>query len=437
MAAAGAGVGAGIPDDWEHVDDSDSFSVISLPTSEDDIPDPFQDPPATSELGASDSLESLRHQFQSAALTRFEPHPHDTGGDLGGSPSGERYDAGTTDIVGLNTPPGQEKEKEKVNNDNDLDAICKITDVLVALIPKLLAKKFRPQVPEDTAKGIQTTCQGLGSHLNRLQEILHGYARHRRLGSRFAQLPVGLSQWLEKLKLELLGLQNTMDYESTSQAYNVFYSTLTDFHRQMEGFMVVIKIDYEDFHTQHMHLPLSFEEDARTSNYRGHPRSFGPITSNNRELIRLRRELYTLKDQIVTCLAEIQSCEHHGISNSSDQRKTMTTLALSYKKIRESLEEMLSNHLGDWIDHSIAGGLTYREFCSLNPDTIRSLILQLKEVTDNMFLERTRAQSLRYENSPRTLSRNEGLIMIDPVTIDTLQATEEVLASILKSVRSR
>ncbi|KAJ8121297.1 hypothetical protein O1611_g10141 [Lasiodiplodia mahajangana] len=378
---------------------------------------------------------------------RFDPHPHDKGRDPGKSLSRELLAANTTDIVGLNTPPG--REKANVNNDSDLDTICETTNTLLVLVAEIPAKTFPDDVSKYVAEGIRTRCLTLRSHLNRLQEILHGYAKHRRLGSRLAELPVGVSEWLENLKAELLALQNNVlraqepryPYCTSTSPVSQHdpcrghYKNLSGFCSQMDGLMAVIQIDYEDFHTLHMPTLLVSEGDARM-NYRGHPRSFGPIASGNRQLVHIRRELYSLKDQIVTCLGEIHSCEHHGISNSSDERKTMTTLTLSYKKTKESLEEMLSNHTGDWMDHSIAGGLTYQEFCRINADTIRSLTFQLKDVTDDMFLERTRAQSLRFKNSPKTLSRNEGLITISPVIISTLRTTEEVLASILQLRKS-
>ncbi|KAI1131816.1 hypothetical protein F5Y10DRAFT_232615 [Nemania abortiva] len=439
MATAGAGAGAGIPDDWEHVDNSDNFSVISLPTSEDDLIDLGQDLPAIPELSASDALESPRsHPRQSKGLTRNEPHPHDTGTDLEERRPGDRCVTKTTGVVA--------KEGERVNNNGDLDAVHELTNSLAVLVSEILANGFPPGLTTHISDGIKTACATLSSHINRLQGILHGYAQHRRLGSRLAELPVGLDAWMESLKVALLRLKDTLNSPGTdnsslaSRAYRLrsYLANLKAFSIQMDGLMAVIQIDYEEFHT--LHMPMlsspSSPEDSRTSSGRRHPRSFGHTASGNRDLVRLRRELYVLKDQIVACLGEIQSCEHHGISNGSDQRKIMTTLTLSYRKTKESLELMLSNHGGDWIDHSIAGGLTYPEFCRLNPDTIRSLILQLKEVTDDMFLERSRAQTLRYKNSPKNLSRNEGLIMISPDIINTLRTLEEVIVGILQIRKS-
>jgi hypothetical protein len=177
------------------------------------------------------------------------------------------------------------------------------------------------------------------------------------------------------------------------------------------------------------------EKDICTPNRRGYPRPYNR-TSGNHNLAHLRRELYTLKDQIVACLGEIHYCEHRGISGSSEQRKTMAALTLNYKKTKEALERMLSNHGCDWIDYSVAGGLTYPEFCRLNTDTIRSLILQLKEVTDDLFLERCRAESVSRRNSPSGISEDEELIKINSTTMNTLQTIEELLVSILQIGKS-
>jgi hypothetical protein len=108
----------------------------------------------------------------------------------------------------------------------------------------------------------------------------------------------------------------------------------------------------------------------------------------------------------------------------------LTALTQSYQHIKESLDLMLSNHASDWIDYSITGGLTYPEFCRLNTDTIRSLLIQLKEVTDDLFVQRSK-QSLRYVNDPDDLLYDAKLAIPEPI-IATLSTIEEVLVSILR-----
>ncbi|KAI0534684.1 hypothetical protein GGR58DRAFT_481910 [Xylaria digitata] len=418
-----AATSASISDDWEHVDDEDSFSVISLSMSDDDTPKPPQNRPAISALsGPPDNLvrQSRRPPFQS--LLQSDAHSREISKESEKDRTVERYGMDTTDVIEPDTPRAQ--PRAIVNNDSDFDFICATTSSLVKLISAMSSGSCYG------ATDIKTIYATLGSRLCRLQDILRGYSKHRTPRNGPAELPVGLLDWLGRLELELLSIQETLNDPTTqsqaSQA-NDYYEKLEGFSSQMDGLMNVIQSDYEDFYT--LNMPIL--EDSYTTDRRGHGRSFSRITSGNNNLAHLRRELYTLRDQIVACLGEIRSCQQDGILSNQDQLETMKSLTLSYKKIKESLELMLSNHGSDWIDYSQAGGLTYPEFCHLNPDTIRSLILQLKEVADDLFLERSRVQSIRWGNDPDGILRDEKMI-VEESSMNTLRTIEEVLVSILQ-----
>lgn len=125
--------------------------------------------------------------------------------------------------------------------------------------------------------------------------------------------------------------------------------------------------------------------------------------SKNDNLPHAHQEIYRLKDQIVACLGEIHSYQHHGFFDS-DQCKKMAALTLSYKNSKDSLEQMLLNQGPNWT-YAIVDSITAFGFRQPNPDTISSLILQLKEVTEILFRERTKVQNryrtcgyLNYEN---------------------------------------
>ncbi|KAJ2992916.1 hypothetical protein NUW58_g2008 [Xylaria curta] len=427
---------AAIQDDWEHIDDDGTFSVISLP-SEDDAPGPSRDRSAAPALGSlSDNLDHPAHPLQPNTHTRNDTHSRDTNGELGEDHAVERYGMDMTDVAEPDTPRAQ--SEDTVNNDSGFEALCETTNFLAKLLYEILCDPcFRGQI-YGVASEIKTECVALSSHIGRLGDILGGYAKHKSIESRLTELPLGLPGWLESLKTELLSMQETLNDPGIRGSYSTilpraprsswiigYYENIKTFSSQMDGLMAVVQTDYANFHTLHMPLVLASETDSCTTNRSGHRRSFNRVASGNNNLSHLRRELYTLKDQIVACLSEIHSYEQHGMPNDPDYGKKMATLVVSYRQTKESLELMLSNHGSDWIDYSIAGGLTYPEFCRLNPDTIRSLILQLKEVTDDLFLERSRAQ--RYP--PRNTRIDD--LAIGESSIHTLCAIEEVLVSIL------
>ncbi|KAI1163163.1 hypothetical protein F5B18DRAFT_327873 [Nemania serpens] len=430
-----------ISEDWEHVDDADNFSVISLPTSEDDSPDPARARPAIPESSSPSNnlvLPSLRPMSEVLAQSRVSRLPERRrGSNVSGKQPAETCVTNTPDAVKSETP--RAKSRERISSDSDFDSLAKTAFSLLKPILEILSVPGFEVQSQSLVGEFAANCEKIRLHLGNLQDILHGYAKHQKLSETIDGLPVGVPEWLESLKLELLAIQATLSTPTPQGRGSIavlvsgHFKKLKVFSGQMDGLMAVIHSDYNDFHALQLPVVLASDEGVLSSNRPGHGHPLSHITSGNHNLAHLRRELYTLKDQIAACLGEIHCYEHHGISNIRDQRKTVANLTYGYKKTKESLELMLSNHGGDWIDYSIAGGLTYPEFCRLNPDTIRSLILQLKEVTDDLFAERCRVQSTRCRNHTGAgpVSSRQELVFSES-TMDTLRTIEEVLVLILQ-----
>lgn len=154
---------------------------------------------------------------------------------------------------------------------------------------------------------------------------------------------------------------------------------------------------------------------------------------SDKELWNLRHELYDLKDQVTSCVTEL---ELHR-QQKTDQGATadfslLTGIESSYRFIKSSLDVILSNHASDWIDNSMDGGLTYAEFCSLSPDTIRSLQLQLKYTIQNVSTELSRARSLRYMNDPDNLLEQDSTALLNDELLNELYSMEEMLVSMFR-----
>ncbi|KAI8629632.1 hypothetical protein F5Y19DRAFT_72473 [Xylariaceae sp. FL1651] len=434
---------ASISDDWQHVeDDNDGFSVVSLPASEDDLLSPRGRPISPASCGPSDSLVDLSHHPPSEKPISTDIRRQDSNGEQETGQDVEKHGMDFTDVVEPGTPKAQLNEILDV--DIDPNFLCEVTVSLVQLIAEIMPViSFRGHHQSlVSVTNMRVKCELLRSHLKCLEAILNGYAKHWKPEGETVQLPIdpGLYEWLASLKIELLSIQAALKSPSTQvpipteiswdSQIKGYCETLASFTNQIEAFMPVIQTDYDEFHTAHLPVVLTSRDVSGTSsrNEGGPPIGRMPPGSS---LFHLRRELYALKDQIASCLEEIDSNRQLGISNSPDECKSLTALTSSYQGIKSSLDMMLSNHASDWIDYSIAGGLTYPEFCRLNPDTIRSLILQLKEVTDDLFLERSRAQTLRYTNDPDGLLQGVIVVVKKPI-IDTLRTIEEVLVSILQ-----
>ncbi|RYP30512.1 hypothetical protein DL767_006189 [Monosporascus sp. MG133] len=87
---------------------------------------------------------------------------------------------------------------------------------------------------------------------------------------------------------------------------------------------------------------------------------------------------------------------------------------------------------------TLNGGLTYAEFCELNPDIIRSLNLRLKEIADDLFLESRKVQSLRDMDKPDNAEGQDETQTqaISELPLSQLYNMEEVLQSVFRLRRS-
>lgn len=154
---------------------------------------------------------------------------------------------------------------------------------------------------------------------------------------------------------------------------------------------------------------------------------------SDKDLWNLRHELYDLKDQVTSCVTELELHRQQKTDQgAAADFSLLTGIESSYRFIKSSLDVILSNHASDWIDNSMDGGLTYAEFCSLSPDTIRSLQLQLKYTIQNVSTELSRARSLGYMNDPDNLLEQDSTALLNDELLNELYSMEEMLVSMFR-----
>lgn len=154
---------------------------------------------------------------------------------------------------------------------------------------------------------------------------------------------------------------------------------------------------------------------------------------SDKDLWNLRHELYDLKDQVTSCVTELELHRQQKTDQgAAADFSLLTGIESSYRFIKSSLDVILSNHASDWIDNSMDGRLTYAEFCSLSPDTIRSLQLQLKYTIQNVSSELSRARSLRYMNDPDNLLEQDSTALLNDELLNELYSMEEMLVSMFR-----
>ncbi|KAI1851204.1 hypothetical protein JX265_006162 [Neoarthrinium moseri] len=438
-----------ISDDWEEVPD-DNFSVVSLPTSEDaievtggagahsDMPNPTIDSPiaTVSERFALLAIDSKAKGKEKAA--------ENNGGLDPGAAAAPHH--GLDKFVTSASPHRTDAHHLADNLDVDMDPtfLHKVSTSLIKLIGEIVGilhfggHRHLQDGTRDIRQGIHNVCDCLRRHLRTLGPIMEGYSKHWDPEQVTVDLPLDpcLYEWMTDLKIELLGLQALLQSQmhcSSSSTYSAssalqdlvgYRNSLREFNDQVSGFIPIMQADFEEFHTAN--LPIVGDPAGSISPCRESLQHVGG-TRPAAAVSLLKRELYGLKDQISACLATLR-----GFLNNRpyiNERTILTHLEGSYLKVKSTLDVLLSNHASEWIEHGLSGGMTYPEFCRLNSDTIRSLNLQLKDVTENMREEESRISALKYVNDPDSLLADEKL-EVRASDLDALRSIEEVLASL-------
>ncbi|KAI0158106.1 hypothetical protein GGR57DRAFT_35412 [Xylariaceae sp. FL1272] len=434
---------ASIPDDWEHVDD-DTFSVRSLPASDDEFLNPSptsESRPASPTVDAScDTLRDLRYPPH-----KPQPHPgHRDSVDQ----NEKRGNEETDDILHVREINGNGIDKDKLKqvlsteiNPKTLHSIALSVGNQLESMANVMGDfcSKRPRLDADIYNQFQSLCWVIYDNLADLKEILRSYSVYCKSKERSIMLPIDpdLHKWLGGLAEVLTNLKKSINepasFTESLPCLKEHRESLNSYNTQIEVFLPVMQADLAEFHTAGLYvlenndhrLATAQSEPTSTTNRHGHQ----PPGNN---ISHLRRELYRLRDAICSYLEEAHGCLKLVVANAVD-RAALETATSSYGDIKKSLEVMLSNHASDWIDYSTAGGLTYPEFCRLDPDTIRLLIPQLHEVKNDLLLAAQQARESRYMNDPDGHLENDGVTL----RASTIHISHNIAAILLSLFRLR
>ncbi|RYP54000.1 hypothetical protein DL768_001150 [Monosporascus sp. mg162] len=157
-------------------------------------------------------------------------------------------------------------------------------------------------------------------------------------------------------------------------------------------------------------------------------------------MLKLRIELLSLEDKLQkdnSRQAMLTRVAHGLRSRVPDMSECDKPLdASNYVEILATFSAQMEGFMP--ILETLNGGLTYAEFCELNPDIIRSLNLRLKEITDDLFLESRKVQSLRDMDKPDNAEDQDKTQTqaISELPLSQLYDMEEVLQSVFRLRRS-
>lgn len=246
-------------------------------------------------------------------------------------------------------------------------------------------------------------CDLLSKQVAELLPISSGYAKVWSGARQDLPIDPNLHGWLTGVRVKVLSLKaeiqaiSRSDPDASPSNLVTIWHELEVYEKQMVDFLPIIQVDFNEFQTQHMTIPIASTMSADSSAQGGlrnlaidrsdpidipQPNSGAPSPSYSGEFPRdprnqvwlLRHELYRLKDLIKQTREKLSNTI--GLSDSGSA--LARDISATYKKLHITLETALSNHGSDWIDSGLSGGLTYPEFLGLDADCIRDFSCQLR-----------------------------------------------------------
>jgi hypothetical protein len=152
-------------------------------------------------------------------------------------------------------------------------------------------------------------------------------------------------------------------------------------------------------------------------------RNSNPPLKPSDGLYMLRAELYHLKDEIQRTIESLcETLQHLTASAQGPARE----VAQHYDGLFKAITTMLSNHGSEWIEHGLAGGLTYAQFAELDVDCIRVFAARLDQVLGS--LEATRR---RLGDSDPVLTEADFVALGGNIALEQLQVVAQVLSASL------
>jgi hypothetical protein len=139
--------------------------------------------------------------------------------------------------------------------------------------------------------------------------------------------------------------------------------------------------DLDEYQTPRLSFPSyppSQEPPSHQSFLHRRYRNSDPVEVADGPIPALRRRLYALKDEIGKSNGIINDCKVTEVFSTDDKEKLSDIQGLQICTFR-ALGILLSNHGSDWIDQTIAGGLSYAEFTALDSLTIQAFEMRFSK----------------------------------------------------------
>ncbi|KAK1999870.1 hypothetical protein LX36DRAFT_458937 [Colletotrichum falcatum] len=278
-------------------------------------------------------------------------------------------------------------------DDSLMDPVCisKTLGSLYEYIADTLRRTSDELASLNESLNVGSSCHALMRQINDLRPILAEYAIQweKSAGTREIPLDPSLSLWLSSLQTIVSRLRRKSRrwsrYANTEEGKKV-HSTLVqldaalDNHvKQMNDFLPIIQVDYNDYRTQNMPFPINEIDDECSS-----PRHAGNMPPRPTDrLSQVRNAMYSLKDQLQKTV-EVLAIGKNFLPEPA--WATASDIVLRLGSTINAASLALTNNGSEWLESDLGraqiGLLSHAEFSSLDPKTLREFKARLQEICD-------------------------------------------------------
>ncbi|KAK4227320.1 hypothetical protein QBC38DRAFT_324075, partial [Podospora fimiseda] len=391
-----------ISEGWEDIAD-DNLSVISLESSSSSnqgssldrspTPTPISNTPDVNERVPNTDIKILGDN--KGKDKRAENYP-DT----------ERGEGSITDSSSINKLQEHEREVsegyDNVNEDVDPRFLKAILESINDILDETICLEVPNAIYTADGKNPFTICRRIRGQLRELAPILSGYAKAMASNDSSDDIPIdpGLHSWLSGVRVKALSLQATARNSLEKLVYNLepnqafvgIVQDLEEYEDKMDEFLPIMQVDFNEFQTKFMNLPIApvpstTHHPSRSEPIRipspgsSRPLSGSPLGSISQcsKLPILRQELYNLKDAISQAQSRLILVRGTR-SEPWEVKGAACHLASKLYDINEAISTILSNNGSEWIDSGISGGMSYAEFIALDTHYVIDLRHELQDM---------------------------------------------------------
>ncbi|KAE9969925.1 hypothetical protein EG328_006606 [Venturia inaequalis] len=230
----------------------------------------------------------------------------------------------------------------------------------------------------EAVSGVLKALHRLLGTITDLKEVVSGFVKIWKPNDPFSTAPrldPLLYKWCTTCALKLYKLQADDQLAADTKEYSSCFNKFCD---DLTVFLLILRVyepyDLDDHQTSRLNFPSNKSEvlpshhtylHRRYRNTEPQPVVDGPIPA-------LRRRLYALKDEIGKANNIISDSLVTKVF-SADKEQQLREIQALQTPIFGALGTMLSNHGSNWIEQTIAGGMSYVEFTSLDGKDIQAI----------------------------------------------------------------